>query len=177
MQLRRIADLPVGHLARVMSEKAYFVAVGCLIAGLFLGVGGAYFCGAAYSGKQIADGLALFKEIEIAESGQRAFAAYQHESPQIAIYALSQYLETLKKTEEMAGENAVFMTKSGINFDTMLARARLARVYAAAGQPDRSALHIAEALKRASQDLRLQTITNESLLTEIVASIDKGATK
>jgi hypothetical protein len=90
---------------------------------------------------------------------------------------LSQYLDLLTKTEELAGENAVFMTKSGINFDTMLAHTRLAKVYAAAGQPDRSAQQIAEALKRASQDRRLQTITNESALTEIVARIDKGATK
>ena len=160
-----------------MGKKANFVAAGCLIFGLLLGVGGAYFCGGAYSGKRIADGLALFKEMEIAESGQRAFAAYQHESPQVAIYALSQYLDTLKKTEEMAGANAVFMTKSGINFDTVLAHVRLAKMYAAAGQPDRSTQHIAEALRRACQDRRLQTITNETALTEIVARIDKGASK
>ena len=159
-----------------MSKKAYFVAAGCFIVGVFLGVGGAYFCGGAYSGKQIAEGLALFKEMEIAESGQRAFAAYQHESPLVAIYALSQYLDTLTKTEELAGENAVFMTKSGINFDTMLAHARLAKVYAAAGQPERSTQEIAEALKRA-KNARLKTITNENTLTEIVTRIDKGATK
>jgi hypothetical protein len=160
-----------------MSKKVYSLAVGCFIVGLFLGVGGACFCGGAYSGKQIADGLTLFKEMEIADSGQRAFAAYQHESPQVAIYALSQYLDTLKKTQEMGGENAVLMTKSVIDFDTILAHARLAKVYAAAGQPDRSTQHIAEALRRASQDRRLQTITNEAALTEIVARIDKGATK
>lgn len=160
-----------------MTRKAYIIALGCFIVGLLLGVGGAYFCGGAYSGKQIADGLALFKEMEIAEAGQRAFAAYQHESPQVAIYALSQYLDTLKKTEEMADENAVFMTKSGINFDTMLAHARLAKVYAASGQADRSMQQIAQALKRASQDRRLQTITNEVALTEVVARIDKVATK
>jgi hypothetical protein len=160
-----------------MSKKAYLVSVGCFIVGVFLGVGGAYFCGGAYSGKQIADGLALFKEMEIAESGQRAFAAYQHESPPVAIYALSQYLDTLKKTEELAGENAVFMTKSGINFDTMLGHARLAKAYAAAGQTDRSAQQIADALARASRDQNLRSITNEATLTEIVTRIDKGATK
>jgi hypothetical protein len=160
-----------------MTKKAYFVAVGVFVVGLLLGVGGAYFFSMAYWGKQTADGLALMKEVEIAQYGERAFAAYQHESPQVAIYALSQYLDLLTKTEELAGENAVFMTKSGINFDTMLAHTRLAKVYAAAGQPDRSAQQIAEALKRASQDRRLQTITNESALTEIVARIDKGATK
>ncbi len=113
-----------------MRKKPYLFAFVCFIVGGLIGVGAAYFYGMAYWGKQAADGLALMKEMEIAESGQRAFAAYQHESPQVAIYALSQYLDTLKKTEEMAGENAVIMTKSDINFDTMLAHARLAKVYA-----------------------------------------------
>ena len=160
-----------------MSKKPYLFAFGCFIVGVLIGVGGAYFCGMAYWGKQTADCLALMKEMEVAESGERAFAAYQHESPQVAIYALSQYLDTLKKAEELAGENAVFMTESGINFDTMLAHARLAKVYAAAGQPDRSTQHITEALGRAGQDRKLQSISNETALMEIVARIDKGATK
>lgn len=160
-----------------MSKKAYIVAVGCFIVGVLLGVGGGYLCSMVYWGKQTADGLALMKEMEIAESGQRAFAAYQHESTPVAIYAFSQYLDTLKETEELAGENAVFMTKSGINFDTMLAHARLAKVYSAAGQPDRSTQQIAEALERASRDQRLRGITNEATLMEIVARVDKRATK
>jgi hypothetical protein len=156
-----------------MSKKAYLIAFGCFIVGVLLGVGG----GMAYWGKQTAQGLALMKEMEIAQYGERAFAAYQHESPQVAIYALSQYLDLLAETEELAGENAVFMTKRGINFDTMLAHARLARVYLAAGQSDRSAQHIAEALGRASRDQRHGSITNEAILMEIVARMDKGATK
>jgi hypothetical protein len=156
-----------------MSKKAYIIAFGCFIVGVLLGVGGSM----AYWGKQTAQGLALMKEMEIAQYGERAFAAYQHESPQVAIYALSQYLDLLAETEELAGEHAVFMTKNGINFDTMLAHARLAKVYAAAGLPERSAQQIAAALKRASQDGRLKTITNESALTQIVARLDKGATK
>lgn len=160
-----------------MSRKAYFVAVGSFIVGLLLGVGGAFFCGGVYSGKKIAEGLALFKEMEIAEFGQRAFAAYQHESPPVAIYALSQYLDKLKKMEELAGEKAVFTTKSGINFDTMLTHARLAKVYAAAGQSDRSSQHIFEALRRAGRDQRLGSISNEAMLMEVLDRIDKGATK
>jgi len=156
-----------------MSKKAYIIAFGCFIVGVLLGVGGSM----AYWGKQTAQGLALMKEMEIAQYGERAFAAYQHESPQVAIYALSQYLDLLAETEELAGEHAVFMTKRGINFDTMLAHARLAKVYAAAGQSDRSAQHIAEALGRAGRDQRPGSITNEAMLMEIVARIDKGATK
>ena len=160
-----------------MSKKAYIIAVGCFIVGVFLGVGGGYMGSMVYWGKQTADGLALIKEMEIAESGQQAFAAYQHESPPVAIYALNQYLDALKRTEDLAGDNAVFMTRSGINFDTMLAHARLAKVYASAGQPDRSAQQIAAALERANRDQKLRGITNEAALKEMVARMDKGATK
>ena len=156
-----------------MSKKAYLIAFGCFIVGVLLGVGG----GMAYWGKQTAQGLALMKEMEIAQYGERAFAAYQHESLQVAIYALSQYLDLLAETEELAGEHAVFMTKHGINFDTMLAHARLAKVYSAAGQLDRSTQHVAKALERASREQRPGGITNEAMLMEIVARIDKGATK
>jgi hypothetical protein len=163
--------------SHVVSKKAYFIAVGCFLGGLLLGVSGTCFFGMAYWGKQTAEGLALIQEMEIAESGQLAFAAYQQETPQVAIYALSQYLDRLKKAEEIGGDNAVFMTKNGLNFDTMLAHARLAKVYAAAGQSDRSTRQIAEALRRARQDRKLQAITNETVLTEIVARMDKSARK
>jgi hypothetical protein len=156
-----------------MSKKASLIAFGCFI----IGVGSTYFFGMGYWSKQTANGLALIKELEIAESSQQTFAAYQHESPQVAIYALSQYLDALKKAEAIGSENPVIMTKDVINCDMMLAHARLAKVYAAAGQPELSAQHIAEALKRASQDRKLQTITSEAVLSEILTRIDKGATK
>jgi len=76
-----------------------------------------------------------------------------------------------------AGDQAVFMTKNGINFDTMLAHVRLAKVYSAAGQSDRSAEQVAKALERASRDQRLESITNETMLMETVAQVDKAAPK
>ena len=69
------------------------------------------------------------------------------------------------------------MTKNGINFDTMLAHARLAKVYSAAGQSDRSTEQVTKALERASRDQRPESITNESMLVETIAQVDKAATK
>jgi len=97
-----VAALCVGQHSHGMSKKVYCVAVGCFLGGLVLGVGGTYLCGMAYWGKQTGVGLALIKEMEIAECGQRAFVAYQHETPQVAIYALNQYLNRLKKAENRA---------------------------------------------------------------------------
>jgi hypothetical protein len=69
------------------------------------------------------------------------------------------------------------MTKKGINFDAMLAHARLAKVYSAAGQSDRSTEQVTKALERASRDQRPESITNESMLVETIAQVDKAATK
>jgi hypothetical protein len=156
-----------------MSKKAYIIASGCFIVGILLGV----VASTAYWGKQTVQGLALIKEMEIARYGERAFAAYQNESPQVAIYALSQYLDLLAEAEALAGDQAVFMTKNNINFDAMLAHARLAKVYSAAGQSDRSTEQVAKALERASRDQRRERITNETMLMETVAQVDEAATK
>jgi hypothetical protein len=157
--------------------KSLFHLCRMLPARLLLGVGGACFFGMAYSGKKTADGLALIKEMEIAEAGQNAFAAYQQESRPVAIYALNQYLDSLQKLEEMVGTNPVFMTKMMVNFDSMLTHARLAKLYAEAGKSDLSTQQVAEALKCASQDGKLLAITNQATLTEILARVDKGAAK
>jgi len=159
-----------------MSKRAYFVSIGCFVVGLLLGVGGTYFFGMAYWGKQTADGLVMIKQAELAESGEKAFDAYQHESQPIAIYALSRYLASLKEMEDQIGsENPVLLTKMDVHFDMMLTHARLAKVYAAMGQPELSRQQLADALQCASQEHKLQTITNQAVLAEILARVDKGA--
>jgi len=161
----------------MLAKRTFIIATVCFVAGLVLGTGSASFFGDVYSGKQIADGLALFKETEIAAAGERAFTAYQHESQPVAIYALSQYLDALKQAEEFASDNSIIMTRTTIRFDAMLTHARLAKVYAAAGQSDLSAQEIAEALKCAQQDRRLRTITNETALIEFVKRVDVNVAK
>ena len=158
-----------------MNKRAYFISAGCLIVGLLLGVGGTYLFGIAYWGKQTADGLVMIKETEIGASGQKAFDAYQHESQPIAIYALTQFLDTLTNAEAMCSENPVLLTKMDIHFDMMLTHARLAKVYAAMGQSELSQQQLADALRCASQEHKLQSITNQAVLTEILARVDKGA--
>ena len=156
-----------------MNRKAYFIATGCLLFGVVLGGWGAM----AFWRKQMGDMCVRVKEVELVESGERVFAAYKHETPQVAIYALTEHLDTLKKAEQTLGGNAIIFAKHNPNFDMMLAHARLAKVYAAAGQVDLGARQLAEALRRASQDRKLQSITNEIALGDIVDRIDKGATK
>jgi len=83
----------------------------------------------------------------------------------------------LKQAEEFANDNSVFMTKSGIKVDAILTHARLAKVYAAAGQNELRAQEIAEALKIAREDRTFQTFTNESALAEFVKHVDENARK
>ena len=86
-------------------------------------------------------------------------------------------MDTLKKAEAELNGDSVLLTKRGINIDTMIIHARLAKVYMRAGQTNLSWQHIGEALGRASQDSRLQGLTNEATLIEFVDRLDKVATK
>ena len=156
-----------------MSKRAYFVSIGCFVIGLALGVGGTYFFAMAHWGKTTADGLFLIKELEVADSGTRAFEAYQRESRPVAIYALSQHLVTLQKAHEIGSESPVFMTRLEILRGMMFTHARLAKLYTEAGQTDLSAKHVAEALRFAGETGKFPAVTNQPALTEIVAMFDQ----
>jgi hypothetical protein len=159
-----------------MSKKPVLVCIGCFAVGLLLGIGGTYFLGMAYWGKQTADGLVMIRQTELAASGEKAFAAYQHESQPIAVYALSQYLASLKEAEnEIGGSNPVLLTRMDIHFDQMLTHARLAKSYAAMGRSELSQQHLADALKCAALEPKLESITNQAVLTEILAKVDQRA--
>jgi hypothetical protein len=158
-----------------MKKKIWFVSIGCLIAGFAIG----YFCALVHEGGIIADSLALLKEIEITESGKRAFQAYQHESKTVAIYALTQDLNILQDDEKL-GKNPYFATPTEIQRRLMFDHARLAKLLAETGQADVSTNHIVEALKYAQETsddpnkiARLSYITNDAQLFEIVAKFDQ----
>jgi hypothetical protein len=160
-----------------MSKNTYLFCVACFLAGLLLGVVGSIRFAATYWGKQVAYGLTVVKEKEVFEAEQRAFEAYQHETPLVAIYALNQYLAALKKAEVDVGHGSVLMTKRSINSGLIFTHARLAKVCAEAGQSDISAQHAAEALRCAGQDSDFRFITNRATLSEVLSGVDKGAKK
>ena len=160
-----------------MSKSTYLFCVGCFLAGLLFGVVGAIRFAATYWGKQAAYGLAVIKEKDVFAAEQRAFEAYQHETPLVAIYALNQYLAALRKAEVDVGHGSVLMTKRSLNCDLIFTYARLAKACAEAGQSDISAQHAAEALRCASQDSDFQFITNRAKLSEVLAGVDKGTKK
>jgi hypothetical protein len=157
-----------------MSKRTYFITAGSFLGGLLLGIGLTYFFSTAHCGKQIEDTLALIKDIETVGTGHRAFEAYKHNSPPVAIYALNLYLDSLKKAEEMGGG---LLTGGDLSFTVMLAHARLAKVYAESGQFDLSTQHVAIALARATQDRKFRAITNAASLAEIVARLDHTTDK
>jgi hypothetical protein len=158
-----------------MKKKTWFISVGCLIAGLAIG----YFCGLIHGGGTLANTLALLKETELSESGERAFQAYQHESKPIAIYALTQDLNTLQDVKEL-GNNPFASTPTEIQRRLMFNHARLAKLFAESGQSNDSTNHIAEALKYAQETsadsnaiARFSSVTNETQLFEMLAKFDQ----
>jgi hypothetical protein len=152
-----------------MSKKAYFVAFGCFIIGLLLGIAGA----TAYLGKSVADGLFLMKDLEVAQSGIRAFEAYQQESRPVAIYALKQHLETLTDAEDLGGENPVFMTELQIAREIAFTHARLAKLHEQSGDTDLASMHVSEALRKIARTERFKSITDWDSLRDLVAKFDE----
>jgi hypothetical protein len=158
-----------------MNKKTWFICIGCLIGGLVVGA----FCGVLYTTKQFAETLALLKETELSESGERAFQAYQNETNSVAIYALTQDINTLQDAKEL-GNNPFFATPTEIQRRLMVNHARLAKLFAESGQTNASMAHIAEALKYAQETsadpntvARFSFITNETQLFETLAKFDQ----
>jgi len=109
---------------------------------------------------------------DLGEFSGRAQKAYQHESLPVAIYALTELLDKQMAAEQI-GETA-FMSKQVISIDLMLTHARLAKLYAEAGQTNSCEQHFIEALNCAKADSKL-AITNRETLMDFLAKIDKGA--
>jgi hypothetical protein len=158
-----------------MNKKVWFISIGCLVAGLVIG----YFGGVIRATSAFADTLALLKECELAELGQRAFQAYQHESKPIAIYALTQDLSTLQNAEKLGIDNPILQTRMEIQRRLMFTHARLAKLLAESGETNASASHIAAALRSAQETgsapapiRRFPSITNETRLFETLAKFD-----
>jgi hypothetical protein len=151
-----------------MTTKSWLCCGGCLVVGLAVG----YFYAQASAGRVVANKFASLEILDLGDSENRTFQAYQHETIPVAIYALTELLDK-QKAAELIGETT-FMSKQIISIDLMLTHARLAKLYAEAGQTNLSERHFTEALNYAKADSKL-TITNRETLMDFVAKIDKGA--
>jgi len=134
--------------------------------GLILGIIGT----AVLIGKVAAEGVVLMKAGELAASGEQADNAYQHESRAVAIYALSQYLTTLKEDEglvaDMPEHSKAPINKLDVRFGMIMTHGRLAQLYDEAGQTNLGAQHLAEATqicqRKRQESGGLKWVTNGS---------------
>lgn len=151
-----------------MNNKAYlFYSASCLMVGLAIG----YLAARVKDGNAAANAYQSFKFIDLAESQERAFEAYQRESPAVAIYSMNEALDKLEDAKRFG--LSPFMNQRMIAFDLMLTHARLTRLYTETDQTNRSAQNLAEALGYAKTDSNL-AITNESTLMDFVAKIGRN---
>ena len=150
-----------------MNKKSWLYCCGCLVVGLAVG----YFYAQASAGSVVASTFTLLKFTDLAETDERAFQAYQHDSAPVGIYALSEALDK-QKTAEQFGKSP-FMNRSMISIELMLTHARLAKLYGESGQTNLSEQHVVEALNCAKEWSPF--ITNKIILMDFVAKIDKGA--
>ncbi len=125
-----------------------------------------------YFGKTVADSLFLIKQLEVFQSGEKAFKAYQHESKPVAIYALTQHLNTLSDAKDIGSENPVFMSRLQIFREMAFTHARLSRIYEEQAEEDLSAKHISQALHYIAQTDIFAGVTNQAALMDVVAKFD-----
>ena len=145
-----------------MNKHSLLYCIGCLVLGIVVG----YFYSQARAGRAVANSIGYLQMMDLAQSEERAMQAYQHDSVPVAIYAMTELLNEQKAAEQNWG--TAFPGKHIVSLDLMFTHARLAKLYAEAGQTNLSAEHIAEALQYD------KGITNQDELMDFVSKVDKG---
>lgn len=156
-----------------MSARIHFISVGWFFLGVLCGFMTSIWIAEARSAQTTMESLKLIKEAEIGDYGMRAQKAYQRESPAVGIYALNQYLDLLRQNETFLTNGAKLMSASSINYDRMVAYARVAQLHQRAGQTNEAAQALAQAAEYAQRNLRLLMFTNASSLAELVRRLDR----
>ena len=159
-----------------MSKKTWFISIGCLLLGMILGG----IVAMVLIGVGAARVLASTYDMQIVESGSRAFKAYQHEDRPVAIYALTDYLTSLQEAESNGIHDQIFLPDTELQRCLMLTHARLAKLLVDSGHADASAAHVTEALKYAQETgkdgraiARFASITNATQLFDFVSKFDQ----
>lgn len=157
--------------------KNRIILVGCmgLIVGFVLGVGGTYVAITQYAATRAAEALFVVEQMKLGEASERAHYAYRNESKPVAIYAMSQYVNQLKKAEALP-EQSRLSTDRMLAFDLTLAHGRLAKLYAETGETNLSTQHVAQALAYAKRSAAAG-ITNQTGLAELIDRLDQQAAK
>jgi hypothetical protein len=148
-----------------MFKRSFFYCIVSLVLGLLAG----YFYAEDRANRAAANAYAALQILDLGQSSEHAWKAYQHESKPVAIYALTELLDK----QQAVGETS-FFSRQEISVDLILTHARLAKLYDDVGQTNLSALHITEALRYASANSNL-AISNQDSLVDFVAKIDKGS--
>lgn len=154
--------------------KPLFSFTLCVLAGLFVGAVITFVFATMYYGKLSAQALLLDENAHFMEASQRTWDAYMKEPKPVAIYALSQYLNTLQRYEQFH-ENPLMPSKRSLANLTVLTHGRLAKLYLGIGESNLSSQHVSEALNRARVMEHLK-ITNEITLTEWINKMDQFLT-
>jgi len=153
--------LPKGGRGRRFAESRFFAISFAMFAAVFL------FLAACCSFEYFHSIRPTLQFMHLADSEERAWKAYQHDSVPVAIHAMTELLNEQKAAEKNWG--TAFLGKHIVSMDLMFTHARLAKLYAEAGQTNLSEQHISEALQCDRE------FTNRDELMDFVSKVDKGA--
>ena len=95
------------------------------------------------------DVLTFQHEIELNREAKKAFEAYKNEKKEIGIYSLQEFLDEIDHRQEIIGMEE---NEGTFTFYRIQTHCRLARLYADAGNEDKSEFHKMKAFDIAKQD-------------------------
>jgi hypothetical protein len=125
----------------------------------------------SYFGKSLRNTGQILLLEQRADWERRAFQAYSQKNPQVAIWALENLADVLRKQVEVAGNDRDFIQK-----DLVLTYARLAIASRAAKDKQKYDQNISKALSLAKQVYSAKLRTEEGLFT-FVKKLDNSAKK
>jgi tetratricopeptide (TPR) repeat protein len=146
-----------------------YLVIGCVLGGTL---------SMAYLGHNLATGMFMLQEKEIFKIGEAAEEAYYNEPNEVAVWALENYVKILN---ELKKERAPAKTKNPYfilspDIDSVLAHARLGKLYKQMGNAEKSSHHFEQAISY-SKYTPLKSINTEEDCLRILDDLGKARNK
>ena len=156
-----------------MKKTILFTLLGLVIGIIIGGIGVVAYCGSGFEG--LVKTMLMVQEKEIAEMKIDATKAYHEQPPEVAIWALENYIDNLNTLKEERTQNGteapyIFLTPDR---SLVFSHARLGQLYKKLDNAEKSKYHFAQAMSK-SKEIKLPAFETEEKLIEFIHKVDSG---
>jgi len=121
-----------------------------------------------YHGKVFAEILLLQKTLELHQSEEKSFEAYENEQPEIGVWALENHLEFIQELDDID-----YPKEKELQLNSMLTHARLGRLWSKLGDTEKESREVQESLRIAEAiGPMFRNVRSKEALWEIVDKFD-----